>query len=411
MTLRALSDRRDVRFEDDTFDVRNQEVRSRIDNEQIGTVDDVLIDEHGRTRYLSINVKGENRHVLLPVGEAEADRQKKTIWVSAMNRQSFRTLPEYDRNPASVNDDYERRLHTAYESAYSDDRYYDRADYRGSNWSRGRGTADTRGATTGTGSGRLERVDKLNDVDVASDEPDPRGWNVVGHDGRKLGTIDHLIGDTAAMKVRYLVMKADRGILNEDRSVLIPVGQAHLDTRGNRVVVDALDANVLRTLPAYTGNTITRDEERKICSLYSAGYTPERQYRHPRFRDENLYGRSDEQRITRSEEELKVGTRERKAGEVDVRKTVDTEHVRKPVTTHREEVEVERRPATGQTTAPRMGDQEIVVPVTEEEVVVEKRPQVKEEIVVRKRDVTDRRYVEDDVRKERVEIDEKRADR
>lgn len=413
MTFRSTRDRKDVRFEDDTFDVRNQEVRSRVDEKKIGTVDDVLVDDNGRTRYLSVMVDGDNRHVLLPVGEAEADRNGRVVWVDGLTRENFRTLPDYDRNPASINDEYETRLHGAYDSAYSGERYYDRSDYRSSGWERG--------SSTGRSSGRLERVDKISGVDVASGDPDPRGWAVVGADGRELGRVDHLIGDTGLMKVRYLVMKIDRGMFNEDRNVLIPVGHVDLDTRNNRVVSNAADANVIRSLPAYTGGDISREDEQRITSAFSGSYTGARRYEQPRYRDENLYGRSantgtsqrgrDEQRITRSEEELKVGTRERKAGEVDVHKRVETEHVRKPVTTHREEVEVERRPATGQHAKPRIGDQEIVMPVTEEEVVVEKRPQVKEEIVVRKRDVTDRKIVEDDVRKERVEVEERRNDR
>lgn len=407
MTLRALSDRRDVRFEDETFDVRNQEVRSRINDERIGKVDDVLVDDFGRTRYLSLAMDGENRRVLVPVGETEADRQKNVVWVSALNRESFRSLPAYDGNAGAVSSDYEHKLRTAYDGAYPEERHYERPEYRNTAWSSGA----TRNET-----GRLERVDKLDDIGVASGEPDPRGWPVFGVRGQELGKIDHLIGDTRAMKVRYVVMKVDRKVLQAEPNVLIPVGQIDLDTRRNRVTVNTLDATTMKTLPVYGGGVITRDEERRICAVYSDACTDDRKYEHARFRDENLYGnaspqRSGQQTITRSEEELHVGTRERKAGEVEVRKSVETERVRTPVTTHREEVEIERRPATGQNTAARIGDQEIVVPLTEEEVVVEKRPQVKEEIVVRKRNVADRQVIEEDVRKERVEVDETREGR
>ena len=223
-------------------------------------------------------------------------------------------------------------------------------------------------------------------------------------------------GDTKAMKVRYVVMKVDREVLQAAPNVLIPVGQIDLDTRRNRVLVNALDAAMMKALPVYSGGAITREEERRICSVYSDACTDDRQYDHARFRDENLYGASTaqpgrEQKITRAEEELRVGTRQREAGEVEIRKSVETEHVRTPVTTHHEEVEIERRPATAQNKAAKIGDQEIVIPLTEEEVVVEKRPQVKEEIVVRKRNVANREVVEADVRKERVEVDDKRAGR
>lgn len=282
MALRTLTDRSDLRAGADAFDARNQPVRSRIDNETIGAVEDVLIDDEGATRYLSVNVEGENRRVLVPVGQVEADRDANVIWVTGMTRNSFRDLPQYDRNPASIDEDYEKRLHTSYETAYAADRYHDRPEYRGRGWGKGTGAAE---------SGRLERLDKINDVDVASGEPDPRGWKVVGRNGLEIGNVDHLIGDTGAMKVRYLVARVDKGVLDDGRDVLIPVGHVDLDTDARRVVVKALDATVLKTLPAYSGGPITREDEKKVSSAYSTSYAGESRYQHPRYRDENLYGR------------------------------------------------------------------------------------------------------------------------
>ena len=114
----------------------------------------------------------------------------------------------------------------------------------------------------------------------------------------------------------------------------------------------------------------------------------------------------DELRVQRSEEELRVGTREREAGSVNVRKRVrvDREQVRVP--TRREEVTVERVPVEGEASEAQIGDDEIRVPVTREEVVVEKRPVVKEEIRLRKEVVEDTEMVEQDVRREEVEIDD-----
>jgi uncharacterized protein (TIGR02271 family) len=73
-----------------------------------------------------------------------------------------------------------------------------------------------------------------------------------------------------------------------------------------------------------------------------------------------------------------------------------------------EEVTVERRPVEGEmrTANARIGeDQEIRIPVTEEEVVVQKRPVVKEELIVKKHEVQGERTVEADVRRERAEIE------
>jgi uncharacterized protein (TIGR02271 family) len=74
-----------------------------------------------------------------------------------------------------------------------------------------------------------------------------------------------------------------------------------------------------------------------------------------------------------------------------------------------EEVGVARRSVTDGRTAsastPTSTEQEIRVPVIEEEVVITKRPVVKEELVIRTRLVTQEHVVEADVRRERVDVD------
>jgi uncharacterized protein (TIGR02271 family) len=87
---------------------------------------------------------------------------------------------------------------------------------------------------------------------------------------------------------------------------------------------------------------------------------------------------------------------------------VRTDRERLEVPTRCEEVHVDRVPINSETSATEIGDDEVRIPVTEEEVVVEKRPVAKEEIRICK-DV-----VEEDVGREEVEIDdaiERRFDR
>jgi uncharacterized protein (TIGR02271 family) len=121
----------------------------------------------------------------------------------------------------------------------------------------------------------------------------------------------------------------------------------------------------------------------------------------------------EEVRLQRTEEELRIGTREREAGAVRVRKRVRTERERIRVPKKRVEVTVERVPVEGEATSTegeaagtRIEEDEIVVPVVEEEVVVEKRLVVKEEIRIRKEVVEEIEEVEEDVRREEVEVDD-----
>ncbi len=113
----------------------------------------------------------------------------------------------------------------------------------------------------------------------------------------------------------------------------------------------------------------------------------------------------DEIRVQRQEEELRAGVREREAGQVGVRKTVRTERESIAVPKKREEVKVDRVPVADGTPG-EIGEDEVSIPVVEEEVVVDKRAVVKEEIRVRKDVVQDEEIVEADVRKEEVDLED-----
>ncbi|MQA91736.1 MAG: DUF2382 domain-containing protein [Gemmatimonas sp.] len=133
----------------------------------------------------------------------------------------------------------------------------------------------------------------------------------------------------------------------------------------------------------------------------------EREQRSATGREENR-----DARLTRSEEELIIGKESVEAGEVDIGKRVETEHVKRPVKRMHEEVEVERHPVTGvQGSDARIGEEEISIPLKEEKLVVEKRPRVKEEIVARKRLVEEQEEVEADIRKERFYVEERGRDK
>ena len=391
MALRSLGDRTNVRFERGTYDLRKFEVRTSTDDQKVGVVDDVIVDDRGRGRYLCVDLDADGRHVLVPVGHAASDPGRHTVWVTGLGKDAFRKLPGYRHDPSEIDGKYERSLAEAYDDATAD-APYSRADYQPRGWGRGK-----------HGNGHhIERVDRMDDVRVAKNDPDPRGWEVIGRDGTKIGKVEHLLGDRDSMKVAYLVMKLDSKIVKDTRHALIPAGHAAVDSKRKRVRVSALDKTRAAKLPKHVDGELDRDREREIVRFYSEGYPPERHHEHPRYADDGLYA---EERIERSEEELRVGKTQRKSGEVVAKKRVETEHVRKPVSVRHEEVDVERRPVTGKGREAHIGDDEIRIPLTEEEVVVEKRPVVKEEIVVRKRVVDEEEMVEEDVRRERVDVE------
>src|SRR5512143_1647622 len=99
------------------------------------------------------------------------------------------------------------------------------------------------------------------------------------------------------------------------------------------------------------------------------------------------------------EEELQAHKRRVETGAVRVRKEVVTEHRTIEVPVQREEMVIERRAPTGEPI------EEIRIPVSEEQVTVEKRPVVKEEVTVGKRVVEGTERVGGEVRKEVVRVE------
>jgi uncharacterized protein (TIGR02271 family) len=120
----------------------------------------------------------------------------------------------------------------------------------------------------------------------------------------------------------------------------------------------------------------------------------------------DAYARGRERRIVLSEEQLSVGKRQVQAGEVGIRKTVETEHVRETVPLMREEVTIERHPVSADAAARggelTIGEDEIRVPLMREEAVVAKTVVPTEEVVVRTNTVTEQQNVEADLRHERL---------
>src|SRR5512143_1544894 len=111
-------------------------------------------------------------------------------------------------------------------------------------------------------------------------------------------------------------------------------------------------------------------------------------------------------RIQVREEELQAHKQLVETGAVRVRKEVVTEHRTLVVPVEREEVVIERQAPTGEPAASdlRPGE-EIRIPIRKEQVSVEKRPVVKEEVTIGKRVVQGTEQVGGEVRKEEVRVE------
>jgi uncharacterized protein (TIGR02271 family) len=263
------------------------------------------------------------------------------------------------------------------------------------------------------------------------------GYTVYDPDGDKIGKVDDLFVDENDQP-EYIGVKI--GLLGTS-STLIPWQIVEVREVDSSLIVSADDAHVKDGPTFDDDQDITPEFEREVYSYYGlqqSGSAEERgayadysssdpgavgpgmregdtetgEFRGHSEGDEGVAQSGsdledeDELRVQRSEEELRAGTREREAGAMRVRKRVRTDRERIEVPTKHEEVSVERVPVDGEATEAQIGEDEVSVPVTEEEVVVDKRAVAKEEVRLRKDTVEDTEVVEEDVRREEVEVED-----
>jgi uncharacterized protein (TIGR02271 family) len=121
-------------------------------------------------------------------------------------------------------------------------------------------------------------------------------------------------------------------------------------------------------------------------------------------------GPTTDDAMTRSEEELRVGTERREVGRARLHKYVVTEDETVTVPVSKEKVRIEREPITGENVeramdGPAISEEEHEVILHEEQPVVGKEAVPKERVRLDTENVTEERRVTDEVRKERIEAE------
>jgi len=127
----------------------------------------------------------------------------------------------------------------------------------------------------------------------------------------------------------------------------------------------------------------------------------------PAQRDGRTQDGDSDQVMTRSEERLNVGTKRVETGRVRLRKHVVTEQQQVTVPVTHEEIVIEREPIDGRRGGrAEIGEDEREVVLHGEEPVVNKQAVPVEQVRMRTRDVTEQHKIQDKVRKERIEVDD-----
>jgi uncharacterized protein (TIGR02271 family) len=245
---------------------------------------------------------------------------------------------------------------------------------------------------------------------------DWRGRTLVDQDGNKIGSIDEIYMDTETEQPEWLAVST--GLFGK-KVTFVPIAEA--SESGGDVRVPYTRDQVKDAPNAEADQELSQDEEESLYRHYGLDYTESRSGSglpegEGRSGDRGAVGRdvsgpTTDDAMTRSEEELRVGTTRRERGRARLRKYVVTEEVTKTVPVQREEVRVEREPITDAnvdqaTSGPDISEEEHEVVLHEDEVVTEKRAVPKERVRLDKDTVTDEETVSEEVRKEQIETDD-----
>ena len=235
-----------------------------------------------------------------------------------------------------------------------------------------------------------------------------RGRDLVANDGDQIGSIHEIYLDTETGKPEWIAVKT--GMVGSKVS-FVPIAEA---SEADNAVRVPYPKSAIKDAPnAEADGQLSQQEEAALYSHYGLEYSeagsdsglPE-----GGTTGHDVSGPTTDEAMTRSEEELHVGTERREAGRVRLRKYVVTENVTQTVPVQREEVRVEREPVTEANAdqaldGPAISEEEHEVVLHEEQPVVEKRAVPKERVRLEKDQITEEAEVSEEVRKEQIETD------
>ncbi len=265
-----------------------------------------------------------------------------------------------------------------------------------------------------------------------------QGRTIVGSDGEKIGKITEIYEDSGTGEPEWATVSSG---LFGTKSNFVPLAGA--SPHGEDVRANVTKDQVKDAPGVEHDGELSEAEERQLFEHYEVPYTTagsttaqgagnggqfgetdlsasDRAETDPvasdRFETDGGHvghdtsGPTTDDAMTRSEEELTVGTRQRESGRARLRKYVVTEMVTKTVPVRREEVRIEREPITGSNRdqaldGPDISEEEHEIVLHEDEVVVDKQTVAKERVRMGTETVSEDREISEQVRKERIETD------
>jgi stress response protein YsnF len=95
--------------------IKHFDVYSDIDNDKVGTIKYILVDDSGRMRYLVVDTGFWffGRQVLLPIGRSRIDYDKQRVYANRLTKEQVKNLPDF-KDLQEIDYDYEERVRGVY---------------------------------------------------------------------------------------------------------------------------------------------------------------------------------------------------------------------------------------------------------------------------------------------------------
>lgn len=227
--------------------------------------------------------------------------------------------------------------------------------------------------------------------------------------GQKIGEVRHVYIDDVTGRPEWLGVHT--GMFGS-RETFVPTQSADIVSDHIEIGYDKNQVKDAPSVEVDEGGHLSPEEEGKLYRYYHL----DRSQGTAEPTTGRGTGREHDEAMTRSEERLRVGTEKYETGRARLRKYVVTEEQQVSVPVSHEEVRVEREPITEENleqamSGPEITESEHEVTLHAERPVVHKETTPVERVRMTKEEVSEEQTVSGEVRKERIDVESDEQDR
>ena len=215
----------------------------------------------GLIRFLDVDLDGEARHVLVPIGHTrlESGPAEPRFRLRAVRLDDLRNIPSYDGDDRWQDTECASRLAAQYGRFFRGDHYYAHPAY------------DHSGLFAGPHPIVPEPSDRppaplqplsASKYRTTRDELDVLDCDVTDTNNLVMGTAAEVLYDPQADEVRYVVLE----LAGHKGKRLLPIGYLEVDESRNAVHVPGLTIGDVTALPDLSGDGLTREQEQLALS-------------------------------------------------------------------------------------------------------------------------------------------------